>query len=102
MFLTNYRLPQLSFKSSHLLGLGCKADQRQSEQLGVRMEKRLVKVLKAMAEYHDMTLGGLDKAVEKLGANNIPLPRGIEGHGESRWVMFHDPAGNLIELAQDH
>ena len=28
-------------------------------QLGVRMEKRLVKVLKAMAEYHDMTLGDL-------------------------------------------
>lgn len=28
-------------------------------QLGVRMEKRLVKVLKAMAEYHDMSLGDL-------------------------------------------
>ena len=28
-------------------------------QLGVRMEKRLVKVLKAIAEYHDMTLGDL-------------------------------------------
>lgn len=28
-------------------------------QLGVRMEKRLVKVLKAMAEYHDLTLGDL-------------------------------------------
>ena len=28
-------------------------------QLGVRMEKRLVKVLKAMAELHDMTLGDL-------------------------------------------
>jgi len=28
-------------------------------QLGVRIEKRLVKVLKAMAEYHDMSLGDL-------------------------------------------
>lgn len=26
-------------------------------QTGVRIEKRLLKVLKAMAEYHDMTLG---------------------------------------------
>ena len=28
-------------------------------QTGVRMEKRLVKVLKALAEYRDMTLGDL-------------------------------------------
>jgi hypothetical protein len=28
-------------------------------QTGVRMEKRLVKVLKALAEYHDITLGDL-------------------------------------------
>ena len=28
-------------------------------QTGVRMEKSLVKVLKAFAEYHDMTLGDL-------------------------------------------
>lgn len=28
-------------------------------QTGVRIEKRLLKVLKAMAEYHDMTLGNL-------------------------------------------
>ena len=28
-------------------------------QTGVRMEKRLVKVLKAFAEFHDMTLGDL-------------------------------------------
>ena len=28
-------------------------------QTGVRLEKRLLKVLKAMAEYHDMTLGDL-------------------------------------------
>ncbi len=28
-------------------------------QTGVRMEKRILKVLKAMAEYHDLTLGDL-------------------------------------------
>lgn len=28
-------------------------------QTGVRMEKRLVKVLKALAEYHEVTLGDL-------------------------------------------
>src|SRR5215467_15133907 len=28
-------------------------------QTGVRMEKRLLKVLKAFADYHDMTLGDL-------------------------------------------
>jgi hypothetical protein len=28
-------------------------------QTGVRMEKRLLKVLKAMAEFHDLTLGDL-------------------------------------------
>jgi|SRR5579859_4746291 len=28
-------------------------------QLGVRMEKRLVKVLKGLAEYHDISLGDL-------------------------------------------
>jgi len=28
-------------------------------QTGVRMEKRIVKVLKGFAEYHDMTLGDL-------------------------------------------
>jgi hypothetical protein len=28
-------------------------------QTGIRMEKRLLKVLKGLAEYHDMTLGDL-------------------------------------------
>jgi hypothetical protein len=31
----------------------------QRVQTGVRMEKRLLKVLKALAEYHDLTLGDL-------------------------------------------
>ncbi|MEZ4321631.1 MAG: hypothetical protein R3F61_29425 [Myxococcota bacterium] len=32
-------------------------------QTGVRLEKRLVKVLKAVAEYHDLTLGDLMEGV---------------------------------------
>ena len=32
-------------------------------QTGVRMEKRIVKVLKALAEYHDLTLGDLLEGV---------------------------------------
>ncbi|MFY9741652.1 MAG: hypothetical protein WA252_03765 [Candidatus Sulfotelmatobacter sp.] len=32
-------------------------------QTGVRMEKRLLKILKAFAEYHDMTLGDLLEGV---------------------------------------
>lgn len=40
----------------------------------------------------------LDESVERLQAHGVDLPWGIEGHDDSRWVMFHDPAGNLIEL----
>jgi hypothetical protein len=32
-------------------------------QTGVRIEKRLLKVLKAFAEYHDLTLGDLFEAI---------------------------------------
>ena len=41
----------------------------------------------------------LEKAVERLNAHGIETPGGIEEDSWSRWVMFHDPAGNLIELA---
>lgn len=40
----------------------------------------------------------LEAAVERLKAHGVELPWGIEGNGDSRWVMFMDPAGNLIEL----
>ena len=32
-------------------------------QTGVRMEKRILKVLKALAEYHDLTLGDLFEGI---------------------------------------
>jgi catechol 2,3-dioxygenase-like lactoylglutathione lyase family enzyme len=42
----------------------------------------------------------LDRAVEHLRAHRVELPWAIEEDADSRWVMFHDPAGNLIELAE--
>jgi catechol 2,3-dioxygenase-like lactoylglutathione lyase family enzyme len=42
----------------------------------------------------------LEAAVARLRAHDVELPWGIEGDARSRWVMFHDPAGNLVELVQ--
>ena len=41
----------------------------------------------------------LDAAVDRLRVHHVELPWGIEADAGSRWVMFHDPAGNLIEIA---
>lgn len=40
----------------------------------------------------------LDQAIAKLSAHQVELPWGIEQDAGSRWVMFYDPAGNLIEF----
>ncbi len=42
----------------------------------------------------------LDTALERLRRHGVEMPWGIEEDASSRWVMFHDPAGNLIELVQ--
>ncbi len=43
-------------------------------QIGARMEKRLVKVLRALAEYHDMTLGDLlEGIVLHVFDNRLPF-----------------------------
>ena len=44
----------------------------------------------------------LDAAVEHLQAHGVELPWGVESSHSARWVMFYDPAGNLIELAEFH
>jgi catechol-2,3-dioxygenase len=41
----------------------------------------------------------LDATIDHLRLHQIELPWGIEEDADSRWVMFCDPAGNLIELA---
>lgn len=47
-----------------------------------------------------ISVDDLDAAIQKLQAHQVELPWGIEGHKQERWVKFHDPAGNLIELVQ--
>lgn len=42
----------------------------------------------------------LDAAVERLHHHHVELPWGIESDANSRWVMFSDPGGNVIELVQ--
>ena len=42
----------------------------------------------------------LDAAVQRLKGLEGDMPWGIESDGRSHWVMFYDPAGNLIELVQ--
>src|SRR6266446_8895298 len=55
-------------------------------QTGVRMEKRLLKVLKALAEYHDLTLGDLLEGIVlhafegkcAFGANSLQRIRDLK------------------------
>lgn len=51
-----------------------------------------------------LSVPDLDAAVKALEQAGVELPWGIEVFGtpepDSRYVMFHDPAGNLIELVE--
>ena len=55
-------------------------------QTGVRLEKRLLKVLKALAEYHDLTLGDLLEGIVlhafdgkcPFGANSLQRIRDLK------------------------
>lgn len=42
----------------------------------------------------------LDGALNKLRSHGVVLPWGVETNATDRWVMFLDPAGNLIELVE--
>ena len=42
----------------------------------------------------------LDGAVAYLEAHGVELPWGIEAQGQARWIVFPDPAGNLVEFVQ--
>jgi catechol 2,3-dioxygenase-like lactoylglutathione lyase family enzyme len=42
----------------------------------------------------------LDAALERLRIHAVDLPWGVESNAGSRWVMFRDPQGNLIELVE--
>jgi catechol-2,3-dioxygenase len=43
----------------------------------------------------------LDSALERLSEHQVSLPWGVGHDAHSRWAMFHDPAGNLIELVEE-
>jgi hypothetical protein len=51
-------------------------EQLERAQLGIRMEKRLVKVLKGLAEFEDVTLGQL---LEKIVLHSFEPVPGNEG-----------------------
>ena len=46
------------------------------------------------------SVGDIQKSFAVLKENKVELPWGIEESPAAKWVMFHDPAGNLIELVQ--
>src|SRR5215468_10885940 len=56
-------------------------------QIGVRMEKRMVKVLKGLAEYHDLTLGD--------------LLEGIVLHAFESRIPFHEESLRKIAQLKD-
>lgn len=41
-----------------------------------------------------------ERIVEKLQQQQVVLPPGIVHGSGGRWVLFHDPAGNLVELTE--
>jgi len=47
-----------------------------------------------------LAVDDLDAAEQNLRLHGVELPWGIEADVNSRWVMFHDTAGNLVELVQ--
>ncbi|HSB01601.1 MAG TPA: VOC family protein [Anaerolineales bacterium] len=47
-----------------------------------------------------LSVENLDEMVKRLEEYHIALPWGVGSGTEERWVMFHDLAGNLIELVQ--
>lgn len=42
----------------------------------------------------------LDAGVQQLKSQGVEMPWGVEEDSDSRWVMFNDPGGNLLEIAQ--
>lgn len=45
----------------------------------------------------------LEAALGRLQEHDVHLPWGVGHDAHSRWVMFYDPAGNLVELvAEEH
>lgn len=41
-----------------------------------------------------------EQTVKRLRQHQVEMPEGIIQGEDARWVLFHDPAGNLIELTE--
>ena len=41
----------------------------------------------------------LHEIIHQLKSHDVEMPWGFEEDSDSRWVMFYDPGGNLIEFA---
>ena len=42
----------------------------------------------------------LDEVIRHLESQGVEMPWGVEEDSDSRWVMFNDPGGNLLEVAK--
>jgi len=42
----------------------------------------------------------LDQIIHQLKSHGVEMPWGVEEDRDSRWVMFNDPGGNLLEIAK--
>src|SRR6476660_4861742 len=68
-------------------------------QTGVRMEKRMVKVLKALAEYHDLSLGDLLEGIVLHAFANTPpfTPETLQ-----RIAQLKEVYGMDYDVSQSH
>ena len=41
----------------------------------------------------------LQEVIQQLKSYDVDMPWGVEEDSDSRWIMFYDPGGNLIEVA---
>jgi hypothetical protein len=71
----------------------------QRTQTGVRLESRLLKVLKALAEYHDLTLGDLLEGIVLHAFEGKP-PFGPEGRQRIR--EFKRIYGLTLDASHSH
>jgi hypothetical protein len=68
-------------------------------QTGVRIERRVLKVLKAIAEYHEMSLGDL---IEGLVLHAFEGRPAFEGEGLARIREFKRLYGLSLRAADSH
>jgi catechol 2,3-dioxygenase-like lactoylglutathione lyase family enzyme len=47
-----------------------------------------------------LSVPDLETALARLRLHGVALPPQVESNPAGRWVLFHDPAGNLIELVE--